>query len=242
MPLFADVRLEFVAEIAQGGGYRVEPQLPVSAERTRLHIFPNVPHQGQILLGAFQPADAFQHFQQMAHSHAARKALAAGFVLAEGNEVPGQVNHAGILIGHNNAARTQDGPGRAEHIKIQCQIQVGVAGGKHAAQRPPGLQQLHPLAVGYAARHIKKHLPQGHAQGHFHQPGIGNVPGQAQYGGAAAPVDAPLPVRRCANPREPFPAARHNFRHIRQRFDIVDVGRFAEHPHLRRKRRAVARH
>ena len=236
------MRLKLVAEIAQRRRYRIKAQLPVSAQRPGLHILPDVPHQRQVVLRPFQPADAFQHFQQVAHPHSAGEALAAGFVLAEGNQVAGQINHAGILIGHDDAAGTQNCPRRTEHIKIQRQIQVGVAGRQHAPQRAASLQQLHPLAAGDAAGHIKQHLPQRHPQRHLHQPGVGNVAGQAQDGRAAAAVNAPVPVRRRADAGEPRAAPRHNLRHIGQRFYIINVGRLAEHPHLRRKRRAVAGH
>jgi hypothetical protein len=60
----------------------------------------------------------------MTHPHAAGEAFAAGLVLAEGDQAPGQVNNAGIFIGGDDAPGTQDSSSVAKYLKVQHQVNV----------------------------------------------------------------------------------------------------------------------
>ena len=70
----------------------------------------------------------------------AGETLAAGLVLAEGHQHPGEVNGAGVLVGNYDAARAQDGPGLAHLIEVQVDGQA--VGSEDAAKGPAGLKEL----------------------------------------------------------------------------------------------------
>ena len=78
--------VELPTKVAQGRRDRVESQLAVAAEGACLHVLTDAPHKSKILAGALKLADALQDLKQVAHAHSAGKTLAAGLVLAEGDQ------------------------------------------------------------------------------------------------------------------------------------------------------------
>ena len=96
----------------------LKPSLPVAAEGAGLHVEADGAHQLHVARFPFQAAQALQHFQQVAHAHAAGETLAAGLVLAEGDEGAGQVDDAGVLVGGDDPTGAEDGAGVAENLEI----------------------------------------------------------------------------------------------------------------------------
>ena len=93
-----------------------------------------------------------------------------------------------LLVHDHQAARAHHGPGAAQRIVIQRQVQV--LAGQAAARRPADLHRLEAVLgdlaapIGDAAADVEHDLAQRGAERHFDQPGVGHVPGQGEGLGA----------------------------------------------------------
>jgi hypothetical protein len=104
----------FVAEVPDGGQHRVGRGLAESAKRRVLDHLAQFDEAVDVIHLAMAFADAVARISQ--HSlgpHAAGHAFAARFFLDELQEEAGHVHHAGVLVHHDQAARTHD---RAEFL------------------------------------------------------------------------------------------------------------------------------
>ncbi len=111
---------------------------------------------------------------------------------------------------------------------------VHQAGGHAAAGRPADLHRLDPPPFRRAAADVFDDLAQGRPHRHFDQSAAANSSGQGEHLGAFA-------FGR-AEGREFLRPMTNNPRHQRQRFDVVDQGRFAPKARLGGKRRSQPRH
>src|ERR1019366_961791 len=98
-----------VPKIAQGRQYRVRRGLSKTAEAGVLH------HRGEILKFpdiislALALADPLQNVQHLARTDTAGRAFPAALVAAEFEEEPRNINHAGVFVHYDEAARAHDG-------------------------------------------------------------------------------------------------------------------------------------
>ena len=147
--MLKDMSLKFGGKIPEGRGHRIEAQLTVAAQRPRLHILPCSAHQIQVFRLTLEVANALKNFQNVTHSHAARETLAAGLVLAKGDQSPRKVHHAGIFVGRDNAPGAKYRPGVAQDFEVQEDVHIVRA--QHAPQRAARLQEFQLFTTANAA-------------------------------------------------------------------------------------------
>ena len=133
-------------------------------------------------------ADALKYFKHALGAFAAGRALAAGFFLAELHEEAGRVNHAGVFIHDNKAARAHDGPKLCYFLIVRGGVK---ARGRHAAaRRAAQLRGLELLAIGDAAADVKNNIADRCAHGHFHKTDIIDSAGHGKHLGALGGLGA----------------------------------------------------
>jgi hypothetical protein len=108
-------------------------------------------------------------------------------------------------------------------------VSQGSAGGAADLHRLESLLPDLAVVVGHSAADVEHDLADGGAEGHFHQAGVGHVPGQREGLGSR---------RTCrADAAEDLRTLVDDARNVRQRLDVVDDGRLAPQSALRRERR-----
>ena len=229
--LVADVLDVFVAEVADGREHRVGRGLAQAAERRVLDHLAQVDEPLDVGLLAAAFADPVQDLEHPLRAYAARHALAARFFLHKFQEETGDVDHAAILVHHDQAAGAHDRAEFRERLVVQGHVQVVL--GNAAAGGPAHLRGLELLARRGAAAHVVDQIAQGHADGHFHQAGILDCASQGEDLGAAALFRAVLGVPRAA--------VEDDRRHVGVGLDIVQERRFAPQAPLGGERRAGPR-
>ena len=151
--------------------------MAVAAEGACLHVLTDAPHKSKIFAGALKLADALQDLKQVAHAHSARETLAAGLVLAEGDQRPRHIHYTHAVVSGDETAGSDDGARRSQDLEVQENIDIVRA--QDSAQWPAGLEKFQGLAVAHAAGRFVDHVFQVHSQRHFHHPGVFQVPRQA---------------------------------------------------------------
>ena len=174
---------------------------------------------------AWPSHDLLQDLHHVPGADPAGDALAARFLLGEGQEIFRHVDDAGVGIDHDEPARTHDRAGRGQMLVIDRRVQELL--GQAAARRPAGLDGLERLQG--PAADVEDHLPESHAQRHLDQSRPPDLADQREGLRALArlrPV-AGVPLR--AVPEDVGERA--------QRLDVVDDRRLAVE---RRRRRGTA--
>ena len=131
-------------EIPQGGKHGVGRRLPEPAERGVLD------RAGQLLRGrsrssmaAFPSRDPLDDLPHPLRPFPAGNALAAGLVAEEIQEILGDIDHAGLLVHDDHAARAHDRAGLGQALVIDGQVEHLL--GQAAARRAAGLDGLERL-------------------------------------------------------------------------------------------------
>ena len=182
--LVLDVRVVFVAEVADRGKHGVGRRLAQSAEG---RVFDDPPETFQFLdisFLSFALADARDDLEHPLGADAARRTLAAGFILHELEKEPRHVHHAGIFVHHDQAARAHDGAQFGDRLVVQGDVQV--FGGDASARWPSDLRGLEVLAVRHASPQLMDHCLQRGPHRHFNQAGVVHGTRQGEDLGALA--------------------------------------------------------
>src|SRR5450759_1180533 len=110
----ADVRVQLIAEVAQGSEHRVGRRSTESAERAFHDVARELLQQLEVSLTSISLSDALQSFQHALGAQPTGHALAARLVLRELQEEARQVDHAVGVVDHHEATGADDGARGAE--------------------------------------------------------------------------------------------------------------------------------
>ena len=207
-----------VAEVFQGARHRGGGGFPETAERGVGNHPGQVLQHIEVLKGALSRDDPFENFKHPAGSLAAGHALAAGFVLCEVHKEPRHLDHAGVLVHNDEAARSDHRADLFERVEIKRDAEVG--GDQAAARRTADLHRLEIFAVLDSAADVHDDLAQSGSHRHLDQAGVVDVSGQGEGFGARAflGTDRPVPIRAVLNDQ----------RDVGKGLDVIEDGGFAE--------------
>ena len=226
-----DVRLELVAEVADHRQHRVGRRLAEAAQGGLLDLLAEVDEPLDVALFALAVADARDDLEHALGAHAARRALAAALILDEVEEVARHVDHAGVLVHDDEAARAHDGAQLLQVLVVDRHVEVLL--GDAAARGAAELHGLEGLAAGHAAADLVHQLAELHADRHFDQAGVLDVAAQREHLGALAALRAER--------RIPLRALEHDRRNIGERLDVVEHAGLAPEALVGRERRPRTR-
>ena len=182
--------------------------LMFSAMLSRRSMSPSSPVAG---------GDALEDLEHALGAEAAGDALAAALVLGELQEVPGEVDHAGGVVGDDHAAGADDGAGRGQALVVDRRVEQAR---RHAAAgRAAELHGLELLAVLDAAADVEDDVAERGAHGHLGEAAVDDLAGEAEGLGALARVVAEGGVG--GRPVGDDPG------HVGPGLDVVDVGGLA---------------
>ena len=152
-------------------------------------------------------------------SGAAGDALAARFFHAKLHEKPGKVDHVGVLIHDDHAARAHHRAELGEGLVVDGRVEK--FGRDAPAGRTSGLHGFD-RAFARSASELLNDLAEGHAHRNLDQPGPANRARQGEDLGSLA--------FRGADRGEPIAAFLDDRRHVGEGFDVVDQGRQIPEP------------
>ena len=162
-------------------------------------------------------------FQGSPEPLAARSAFAARFFRQEGDEVAGDIHHAGLIVHDDHSARTHHGSRFRQAVEIDRHVEVGF--GQAAAGRSAGLHCLELSSSGNASADIEDDLAQRNPHRDFDQAGVVDFSDHRENLGPAASVPRILGDIAGAHRAEPLRSAVDDQRHIRPGLHVVEVGR-----------------
>src|SRR5450830_346106 len=228
----ADVRVQLIAEVAQGSEHRVGRRSAESAERAFDDVARELLQQLDVSLTSISLSDALQSFQHALGAQPTGHALAARLVLRELQEVARQVDHAVGVVDHHEATGADAGARGAELLVVDLHVEHLV--GQAAARRPAELHGLERASGQHAAADVEDDVAQRGAHRHLDQAAVGDLAGERED----------LCTTRFADAHggESLGAVRHDPVDIGERLDVVDVGGSAPEPRDRGERRTGARH
>src|SRR5437667_2096056 len=133
--LLADVRLVLVLEMLKRAGDRSDLGVSEGADRAAGDVPAQAQQEVQVLLPAAAVLDASQDLQEPETALPARRALAAGLMVEELQEIFRGPDHARALFHQRDPAGSKHGPGLRDRLKVHLDIQVlrGQEGGRRAA-------------------------------------------------------------------------------------------------------------
>ena len=151
--------------------------------------------------------------------------------MRELDEEAGDVHHAVVFVQHHHAARSHDGAELRQRLVIHRGIEHFARDA--AAGRSAGLHRFDGAVLQPAAAHIVNEARERRSQGHFHQPGIGDLAYQREDLGARAFGAARL--------GEPGGTFQHDGGDVVPGLDIINIGWLAEQAFVGWKRRTGPR-
>src|ERR1700731_3039014 len=113
---------EFVPPLFYDADRRQGRSVSERAERPPEHIFRELVDQANIFGAPTAFVKAVKHFAQPCGAFAARDAPAAGLMRIEMHDPPGQVDHAGIFVENDGAARAQHRADLCDGVIIERDI------------------------------------------------------------------------------------------------------------------------
>ncbi len=168
--LVEDMILVFMAKVFQcrehrvGGGSTQSAERGISCRLGELHEKPDV------ALPSLSFADPGQNLEHLPDALAAWGAFAARFGGKEIEKILRDIDHAGVFIHHDHAARAHDGADFGQLVEVDFRIQI--LRGNAASRRTARLDRLELLAIGNAAAQLVDDVSQGDAHGDFHEAGM----------------------------------------------------------------------
>ncbi len=161
----------------------------------------------------------------------AGETFAAGFILQKIHKIFGDVNHAGIFIHNNHAARTHNRAGIGQAFVINGQIKH--IGRNTSPGRSACLNRLY-LSLAYrAATDIVDNFLDSHSHWYFDKAGILDFANQTEYLRAAIAWGTYI--------RKLLGSKSEDKRNVRPGLNVVNRCRFAINTFLHRERRSLAR-
>ena len=179
-----DMRFVFIPEIPDRGKNRVRRCLPEAAKRIILDLVSQFFQFLNISLSSFAVGDPFKDLEHPLGAHPAEGTFPAGFLPCEIEEELGHIDHAGGFIHDDHTAGTHDGAGGIDRIIIDDGI--GKKFGDTSAGRSSHLDGFEFLVVFDPAAKLEDHVADGHAHGHFNQPGVLDLSGKGKNLGSLA--------------------------------------------------------
>ena len=175
--------------------------------------------------------DPAQHLDRPVQPLAARGALAAGFFVEEGDDPPGDLDHAGRVVDHDHAGGTEHRADGGEGVEIHADVEPAF---RDQRRRDPTGDHCLDLAAGRrAAGMVLDQFAQRDSHGQLIEPGLLHLAAEAIELGAGALLGADL--------AKPVGASQHDMRDAGEGLDVVDHGRAGVEPLDGRERRLQAR-
>src|SRR5450432_2705255 len=187
-----EVVFKLFAELLYERNGRHRGRVAEWAERAAHHVLGEVLDVVDVLGDAAAGVEAGQRLLEPVGALAAGDAPAAAFVLVKLHGPQGELDHAGGLIEHHDAARAKHAAGLADLVEIHADVDL--AGQQAGGRRPAGDHGLELFSVGDAAAHFVDHFPEAVAHGQFVNAGAFDVPAQEEEAGAPVAVGAKLGV------------------------------------------------
>ena len=178
----------------------------------------------QILHRSLSLGDPRENIQHSARTDAARRAFATGLIHRKLQEKLRDVDHTGVFVHDDHAARTHHRAKLAQGFIVDRRIQMLCRNA--AARRSAGLRSLERLAVRNPPADIVDYFPHGRTHRDLNQTGIVDFAAERENlcAGGLLRTDAAEPVR----------ALKQNLRHIGEGLNIVENRRLAKQPAHRR--------
>ena len=115
--------------------------------------------------------DEVEQVEHLLGAFAAKHAFAARFVLRELHEEPGDLDHAGLFVHHDETAGTDHGPHLAQVVKIHRQVEVflgqATAGGTADLYGLEAVLAEFAVVIGHAFAHAEHDFAQRRAERHL---------------------------------------------------------------------------
>src|SRR6185437_89019 len=222
-------------EVAKEALHRPGRAVAKGADSVALDLRRHFPEHVDLALTRAAFGHAFEHAPHPAHAFAARRALAAAFMLVEIRDAGHGADDVGGLVhdDHGRGAERRFLVTAAVEIHQQRVGLIGAGGNeRHRRAAWNDGEQIVPAAA-HAAGMAVDQFAQRNAHLFFHIAGPLDVAGNAEQLGAS--------VVLAADAGEPRRAAPHDVGHLRDGLDVVHRGRTAVQPHIGRKRRLEPR-
>ena len=174
--------------------------------------------------------DAVDDLDAADRADAARRALAAGFDRAEFHREARLLRHVDGVVEHDDAAMADQAVARRERLVVERRVEQRA--GEIGAERAADLHRAHRPPARRAAADIVDQFAQRDAERGLEQPAMLDVAGELDRHGAARAAHAEIAIERGAFGQD--------HRHRGERQHVVDDGRPAEQPLMRRQRRLRA--
>src|SRR5579863_2279603 len=203
------------------------------ADRVTLDLLGDFQQHVDLALVGTALGHARQHAPHPASALAARRALAAAFVLVEIGDAGDRADQVGRLVHHDHGRGAEAGTQFAQAVEIHRRID-DLLGRHHAHRRAAGDHRLQIVpAAANAAAMLLDQFAERNAHRFFDVAGPLDMTGYAKQLGAD--------VVRPANGGKPRRPAPQDIRRHRNRLDIVDGGRTAEQTDIGREWRLQPR-
>ena len=227
----SDVRLVFAEKIPQRGEDRVRRGAAEPADAALRGEAGEGAELVEVRRPAFAQADLVEDFIHPGCSDPAERALAARLVTQERQEIPGHIDHAVVLVEHDEPARSHDRARRRQRLEIDRR--AGERRRDAATGRTPDLHGLEFFSVRHAAADVLDDFADRDPHRHLDEPRAVDLAGQREHFRALAFLRAERGECLGAMADDP--------RDHRERLDVVDQCRPLPQPAIGRIRRLHAR-
>src|ERR1035438_1152174 len=179
-----DVVFILLAEVADGGEYRIGGGLPEAAERALADHPAQFIEEGHVIGDSAAIRDGIEYAERLVEPDPAWDAFAAGLGVGELDEVAGHVDHAVVFVHDDHAAGAHDGANLREAFIVHGSVEH--VDGNATARRPARLHRFDVAAGSGAFSNVVDEALERRAQGHFNQAGVLNLPDKRKDLGAGA--------------------------------------------------------
>ena len=209
---------------------RIGREAAERAERAELHGMAEVFQKREVGGAILVRDDPVDDLDAAGRADPAGRALAAGFDRAELHREAGLPRHVDRVVEHDDAAVPDQAVGLCERFVVERQAELRAR--EIGAERPADLDRADGTAAPRSAADLVDELAEGDAERRFKEPGVLDVAGELDRHRAARLAHAEVAVEGAALLQDQ--------RHGGKREHVVDDGRLAEQPLVRRERRLGA--
>ena len=188
-----------------------------SAERLAADVRRDTRQQIEIAHLAFAALDLAQNLVQPVRAFAARRALSAGFVTVEMQQVFGKPDHARRVVEHDDGGRAEERAGLLDGVETGLRVEL--IGHQDRHRRSAGDDGLQRSPLADATRKAFDQLPERDVHRRFIHARAPHVSADAVQLRSAVLLGSECGV--------PLGAAAHDERDVAERLDVVHGGRFA---------------
>src|SRR5437588_1881408 len=213
----ATVGLELGAEGLVRGDHEPGRGVPERTEALAVHVRADVGERRELVEGREARLELVHQPGLEVRALAAGHALAAGLVVVEVDQAPGDVDEAGGLVHEHHRAGAERGA--RLHHRVHVEGEVEVLGEEHLHRAAAGLERLERPPLPHPAAVLLEELANRPAELHLVAAGMLDVPGAAPHPGAAAALGA--------DRLEPLPTAGDDVGQVAEGLDVVHHRRLA---------------